>query len=125
MKKYDYKYRVLADSYNCLSTFQFINQDTAISKLCILTKSGYKASIYPVIHNTNPNQADYEYRLFDIVLLDDQVGMVLCKSPDDDPEFHGFRDNVEDALAYIDNYYYEQEKKTTSAQQPVQNLIDN
>lgn len=111
MKNYDYKYRVLADSYNCLSTFQFIDIDEAVKKLCQLVKSGYKASMHPIIHNTNPNRADYEYRMFDIVKLIDQVGIVLSPGPDVEPEFHGFRNEVEDALAYIDNYYYEKEKE--------------
>lgn len=111
MKDYDYKFRVLADSYNCLSTFQFIDKDVAITKLCQLTKSGYKASLYPVIHNTDPNRADYEYRMFDIVKLINQAGIVLCPGPDVEPEFHGFKNEVEDALAYIDNYYYEKEKE--------------
>ena len=111
MKDYDYKYRVLVDSFNCLSTFQFIDMDEAIEKLCRLTKSGCRASLHPIIHNTGPNRPDYEYRMFDIVKLVDQVGMVLCPGPDVEPEFHGFRNEVEDALAYIDNYYYEKEKE--------------
>ena len=111
MKDYNYKYRVLAESYNCLSTFEFIDQDSAITKLCRLTKSGHKSSMYPVIHNTDPGMSDYTYRMFDIVKLIDQVGIVLCEGPDVEPEFHGFRNEVEDALAYIDNYYYEKEKE--------------
>ena len=111
MKDYDYKFRVLADSYNCLSTFQFINMDDAAEKLCQLIKSGYNAVMYPVIHNTDPNRSDYEYRMFDIINLADQVGMVLCPGPDVEPEFHGFRNEVEDALTYIDEYYYEKEKE--------------
>ena len=67
--------------------------------------------MYPVIHNTDPGMSDYTYRMFDIVKLIDQVGIVLCEGPDVEPEFHGFRNEVEDALAYIDNYYYEKEKE--------------
>lgn len=111
MKDYDYKYRVLVDRYDHLCTFQFIDMDEAIEMLCKLVKSECKASMYPIIHNTDPNRADYEYRMFDIVNLIDQVGIVLCPGPDVEPEFHGLRYEVKDALAYIDNYYYEKEKE--------------
>ena len=119
MKEYDYTYRVLAESDNCLSTFQFLNMDAAVTKLCQLTKAGYNPSMFPVVHNTDPNRAEYEYRMFDIVILPEtihngynipyQVGMVLCLQ-DAEPEFHGFRPSVEEALDYVDEYYYEKRK---------------
>lgn len=108
---YNYNFRVLAESDNCLSTFQFITEEEALYKLRWLHSNGYDAHFHPIKHNTNPNAADYEYRFFDLVQLLDQVGMVLCLGPDIEPEFHGFRPDVEQALAYVDEYWYQKGKE--------------
>lgn len=108
---YNYNFRTLAESYNCLSTFQFITEEEAFAKLRWLHANGYDAHVHHIKHNTDPMRADYEYRLFDLVELDDQVGMVLCLGHDDEPEFHGFRPDVEQALAYVDEYWYYQNGK--------------
>lgn len=108
---YNYNFRVLAVSYNCLSTYQYIGIDEAEEMFRKLEADDEYESvqIHPIKHNTDPMRADYEYRLFDIVNLFNQVGMVLCTSDQDEPEFHGFRPTVEECLDYVDNYYYEKE----------------
>ena len=105
MPSYDYKFRVLVDTYNCLSTYQFITEQPAITKYNKLITEGYKCEIYPIKHNTDPNRADYEYRMFDIVELINQFGMVLTSK--EEPEFHGFKDDLESCFDYIDEYYYQ------------------
>lgn len=103
---YNYKFRVIVDSYNCLSTFQFATADEAIDKIIALSGIGKQAQCYTIKHNTDSMRADYEYRFFDLVQLENQVGMVLCISPNVEPEFHGFRPYIEQALAYVDEYWY-------------------
>lgn len=113
MPPYNYKFRVLVDSHNCLSTFQYATEKEVMDKLKWLHANGYDAHIHPIIHNTDPNRADYEYRYFDLVQLPGQVGMVLCLGPDIEPEFHGFRPDVEQALAYVDEYWYRENTENT------------
>lgn len=108
---YNYKFRVLAESYNCLSTFQFATVDETMDKIKALIGDGKQAQCYPIKHNTDPMRADYEYRFFDLVQLENQVGMVLCLGPDVEPEFRGFRPDVEQALAYVDEYWYREGKE--------------
>lgn len=103
---YNYNFRTLAESYNCLSTFQFITEEEALDKLRWFHANGYDAHVHPIKHNTDPRRADYEYRFFDIVQLETQVGIVLCQEFDE-PEFHGFRPDVEQALDYVDEYWYQ------------------
>ena len=121
---YEYKFRVLVDSYNCLSTYQFIAEEVAISEFNKLVAEGQKCEIWPIEHNIDPKRADYEYRDFDIVDLGkaekelgiknpkDQFGMVYCIA-DLDPEFHGLRSSLEECLDYIDEYHYKKEKGET------------
>lgn len=71
-----------------------------------LHSEGLDAHFHLVMCNTDPQRADWEYRYFDIVQLENQVGIVLCEE-DEEPEFHGLRPNVDEALDYIDNYWYE------------------
>lgn len=106
---YEYKFRVLEDSHNCLSTYQFISEDVAMTKYRKLCIEGRKCEVWPIKRNTDPNRADYEYRMFDIVDLKNQFGMVLCL-PDKEPEFHGFRPELEDCFDYVDEYYYKKDR---------------
>ena len=106
---YNYNFRVLAESHNCLSTFKFVTVGETMDKMKELNGNGKYPQCYPIIHNTDPNRADYEYRYFDLVQLPGQVGMVLCLGPSVEPEFHGFRSDVEQALDYVDNYWYEKD----------------
>lgn len=109
---YNYNFRVLVDSNNCLSTFQFTTEKEAMEKIRKFDGDRRQCSIYPIKHNTDPMRADYEYRFFDIVQLENQVGMVLCPSADDEPEFHGFRPDIGQALDYVDEYWYQKDKRS-------------
>lgn len=103
---YEYRFRVLEDSLNAYS---YANLAEAENKFKGLTAAGYTAAIYPIIHNTDPRRAEYEYRMFDIVDLTcmgkTEFGMVLC-NPDKDPEYHGLKNSLDKCFDYIDNYYY-------------------
>ena len=102
---YNYNFRLLVDSNNCLSTFQFTTEKEAMEKIRKFDGDRRRCSIYPIKHNTDPMRADYEYRFFDIVEFENECGIVLCL-PDEEPEFHGFRPTVEECFDYIDEYYY-------------------
>lgn len=108
---YNYNFRTLAESDNCLSTFQFITEKEAFDKLRWLHANGYDAHVHQIKHNDKPGRADYEYRLFDLVQLPGEVGMVLCLGVDVEPEFHGFRPDIDQALAYVDEYWYHKNKE--------------
>lgn len=106
---YDYKFRLLAKFNGCMTTYQFISEDAAMARYKRLTTNGWKCEIWPIKHNNDPMRADYEYRLFDVVILEKQIGMVLCM-PDHEPEFHGFKDDLKSCFDYIDNYWCEKNK---------------
>ena len=106
---YNYKFRILVDSDNCLSTFQFATEKEVMNKYRELNNDGVIAQIYPIVYNTDPRRADYTYRWFDVVVLDNQIGIVLCM-PNQEPEFHGFRNDLESCFDYIDEYYYNKER---------------
>ena len=66
---YNYKFRVLVNSYNCLSTFQFATVKETMYKMKALANDGKLPECYPIKHNEDPMSADYEYRFFDLVQL--------------------------------------------------------
>lgn len=106
---YDYKFRVLAHFQNCPLTYQFISEDAAMARFKRLIAEGWKCELYPIKHNTDPKKAEYEYRSFDVVELEDKFAMVLC-IPNKEPEFHGCEEDLESCFDYIDKYWYEQNK---------------
>ena len=110
-ESYNYKFRLIANLCDYMTTHQFISEDTAMARYRRLTTDGWKCEIHPIKHNKDPRRADYEYRLFDLVQLPGEVGMVLCLSADAEPEFHGFRPDIEQALAYVDEYWYQKGKE--------------